>query len=239
MNLKDLISTTRKNLPPRIVLHGIQKIGKSTWAAGAPNPIFLQTEDGLVAIDVPHFPVAKTLAEFFGYMDMLINEKNDYQTVVIDTIDWLERLIWKKVCEDNKVQSIEQIGYGKGYVFSMTHWDKFFAGLDLLRDKGMAIVCLAHNEIKTFSPPDGDPFDRYVIKAHKTATAKLEEWADIILFAGYSVVVNADSKKVINQTERVIHTTSRPAWKAGSRYKLPDTLPLSFPALIEAIKTGG
>jgi hypothetical protein len=170
-------------------------------------------------------------------MDLLINEDNEYQSVVIDTVDWLEKLIWKTVCEDNKVASIENIGYGKGYAFAMTHWEKFFSGLEVLRGKEKAIVVLAHNEIRTFNPPDGDPWDRYQIKLHKTAAAKLEEWADVILFAGYNVIVKAKSKQAINaETERLIYTSSRPAWKAGSRYVLPDTLPLSFPALLEAIK---
>jgi len=236
MKLSDLVQTTRQNKPPRIVLHGIQGIGKSTWAAGAPSPIFLPTEDGLVAIDVPHFPVAKTLTEFFSYMDLLINEKNDYQTGVVDTADWLEKLIWKDVCEENKVTSIEKIAYGKGYAFAITAWDKFFKGLDLLRDKGKAIVVLAHTEVKTFSPPDGDSYDRFQVKLNKQAAAKLEEWADIVLFAGFAVTINADTGKVINHAERIIHTTNRPAWRAKTRYVLPDTLPLSFPALLEAIK---
>lgn len=236
MNLADLVQTTRQNKPPRIVLHGIQGIGKSRWAAGAPSPIFLPTEDGLTAIDVPHFPVAKTLTDFFSYMKILIDEKSEYQTVIIDTVDWLEKLIWKDVCEENKVQNIEKIGYGKGYTYAMTSWDKFFNGLELLRAKGMAVVCLSHNEVKTFSPPDGDPYDRWQIKLHKNAASKLEEWADVVLFAGYSVTVNADSGKVVNHSERVIHTTNKPAWKAKTRYVLPDTLPLEFSALLTAIK---
>ena len=237
MNLQDLIKTTRQGRPPRIVLHGIHGIGKSTWAASAPAPIFIQTEDGLVAIDVPHFPVAKTLDEFFGYMDMLINQSHEYKTVVIDTADWLEKLIWTTVCNENKVTSIEKIGYGKGYVFAMQYWEKFFNGLNLLRDKGMACVILAHNEIKSFSPPDGEPYDRFQIKLHKTAAARLEEWADVVLFAGFAVTVNADTGKAINNAERVIHTTNKPAWRAKTRYVLPDTLPLNFAALLTAIKT--
>lgn len=236
MNLQDLIKTTRQSKPPRVVLHGIHGIGKSTWAAGAPAPIFIQTEDGLVNIDVPHFPLAKTVTEVFGYMDMLINQEHTYQTVVIDTADWLEKLIWQTVCEENKVTSIEKIGYGKGYNFAMNYWEKFFNGLNLLRDKGMACVILAHNEIKSFSPPDGDPYDRFQIKLHKTAAAKLEEWADVVLFAGFSVTVNADTGKAINNAERVIHTTNKPAWRAKTRYVLPETLPLNFSALLTAIK---
>jgi hypothetical protein len=236
MNLQDLIKTTRQSKPPRIVLHGIHGIGKSTWAAGAPAPIFIQTEDGLVAIDVPHFPLAKTVTEVFGYMDMLINQEHTYQTVVIDTADWLEKLIWQTVCEENKVTSIEKIGYGKGYAFAMEHWNHFFKGLDLLRDKGMAIVVLAHNEVKSYNPPDGESYDKYVIKLQKQAASKLEEWADVLLFAGFRVTVNSDNGKVVNHSDRIIHATNKPAWAVKTRYQLPDELDMKFSSLISAIK---
>ncbi len=238
MMLKDLVKKTIDRKPPRIVLHGIHGIGKSSWAAGAPAPIFIPTEDGLVNIEVDHFPVAPTLDDFFGHMNALLSEENEYKTVVIDTVDWLEKLIWRKVCEDNNVKNIEACGYGRGYVFAMQHWDRFFTGLNMLRDKGMAVVLLAHNEIKTFNPPDGEGYDRYQIKLHKHAAAKLEEWADMVLFANFKIYVDADSNKVVNSSERVIHTTNRPAWRAKTRFTLPDELPLDFNKLLEALKNG-
>ena len=237
MNLNELVKTTRTIKPPRIVLHGIHGIGKSTWASTAPAPIFLQTEDGLTSIDVAHFPLAKTMQQAFDYLDMLIDQKHEHKTLIIDTIDWFERLIWKTVCDANKVVSIEQIGYGKGYQFAITHWDSLFEKLDKLRDKGMVVVLLAHNEVKTFSPPDGDPFDRYQIKLHKAAAGKIEEWADVVLFAGFRTLVNVQTGKVINNAERVIHTTNRPAWKAKTRYDLPEELPLdNFSELLSIIR---
>jgi hypothetical protein len=238
MNLADLVKTGKTNAPPRICLHGIHGIGKSTWAAGAPTPIFIQTEDGLGNLEVPRFPMPEKLNNVYQALDMLINEPNDYQTVVIDTADWLEKLIWKTVCDDAKVKSIEQIGYGKGYIFAMQHWDSIFAALNILRDAGRAIVVLAHNEIKTYSPPDGDSYDQFVIKLHKHAATKLVEWADIVLFAGYRVVVNSETKKVVNSSERVIHTANKPAWVAKTRYTLPDELGMNFNELITAIKGG-
>jgi len=123
-------------------------------------------------------------------------------------------------------------------VFAMQHWDRFFTGLNMLRDKGMAVVLLAHNEIKTFNPPDGEGYDRYQIKLHKHAAAKLEEWADMVLFANFKIYVDADSNKVVNSSERVIHTTNRPAWRAKTRFTLPDELPLDFNKLLEALKNG-
>lgn len=212
----------------------------STWAAGAPNPIFLQTEDGLAEIEVNHFPLAKSYDEALQYLTMLITEDHDYQTFVLDTADWLERLIWAKVCEDHAVNNIEGIGWGKGYTFAMQHWTEFINGMNRLRDeRNMAIVVLAHNEIKTYNPPDGDSYDRYQIKMHKHAANTLEEWADVILFANWQTYVDSKNKKVVNRAERVIHTTSKPAWKAGSRYPLPETLPMDFNEFMKGIKNNG
>ena len=241
MNLDKLIKTTRSGKPPRIVLHGVHGVGKSTWASQAPDPIFIITEDGLTSIDVPHFPLCTTLAEVFEYMTGLIEQKHAYKTLVIDTADWLEKLIWTKICEDANQDNIEAFGYGKGYTIAMKQWDRFFKGLEVLRDKGMAIVVLAHNEIKAYNPPDTDPYDRFQIKLHKHAATKLEEWADVVLFANFKVYVDTDKgkgKAALSTPERVIYSTNCPAWKAKTRYKLPDTLEMDFGKLLKEIKNG-
>lgn len=238
MDLKTLVKTEHQNKPPRILLHGVHGVGKSTWAAQAPAPIFLQTEDGLTRINVPHFPIATTLSDVWQYMGMLITEEHAYKSLVVDTVDWLEKLVWAEVCAEHSVKSIEALGYGKGYVFAMQHWERFIAGLDKLRDKGMAIVLLAHNEIKSHNPPDAEPYDRWQIKLHRHAATKLEEWADCVLFANFVVFVDADKGKAVGHAERIIHTTNRPAWRAKTRYALPDTLPLDFNALLKEIKNG-
>ncbi len=239
MELSKLIQSGIENKPPRIVIHGVHGVGKSTCAAQAPNPIFLQTEDGLTSIDTPHFPLATTLDQVWEYMGMLMKEDHQYKTFVLDTIDWLQTLVWAQVCEEQKVASIEQCGYGKGYVFAMKHFDRFFKGVDKLREKGMAIVILAHNEIKPFNPPDGDSYDRYQIKLHKHAASKLEEWADAVLFANFKTFVDAETGKVVNSVqERVLYSSNRPAWRAKTRYRnMPEEMPMKFENILKAIKT--
>ncbi len=239
MKLSD-ISRGIKQQPPRVLLHAVHGLGKSTWGANAPDPIFIQTEDGLGNIDVPAFPLATDLKQVWDAIGALIQEDHKYKTVVIDTVDWLQTLIWKQVCTDKDVASIEEIGYAKGYLFAMTYWEQFLRGMDKLRsDKGMAIVLLAHSEIKAFNPPDGESYDRYQIKLNKHAASRLEEWADVVLFANFETYTDKDKKVVNNDPVRVIHTTNRPAWRAKTRYKLPDTLPLDFSSLLTAIKKKG
>lgn len=243
MNLNDLIIKSSEKKPPRIVVHGIHGVGKSFFASQAPDPIFLITEDGLTNIDVDHFPLATNLTQVWEYMQAIIDNEHRFQTFVVDTLDWLEKLIFEQVCKDKGVKSPEDIGYGKAYVFAMEYWQKFINGLNVLRDRGMAIVLLAHNEIKTFTPPDMESYDRYQIKLHRHAATLIEEWADLVLFANFRTVVtkskNENTKRAIGSGERVLLSANRPAWRAKSRYPIPEELPLDFSVLIDAIKNGG
>ena len=60
ISLSSISRTTRNSLPPRVVIHGSQKVGKSTFAAGAYNPIFLPLEDGLSAVSYTHLTLPTT-----------------------------------------------------------------------------------------------------------------------------------------------------------------------------------
>ncbi len=245
IQLSELIKTGLQNKPPRVILYGPHGIGKSTFGSHAPDPIFLPTEDGLTNIDVPHFPLPKTLDEAWTYLGMLLKEDHGYKTLVIDTVDWLEALIWTKVCEDGQVKNIEDFGYGKGYIKALDHWNYLIKGLGRLRDeKKMAVVLLAHSEVKPYNPPDADPYDRYQIKVHKHGQAKIEEWADAVLFANFQVFVkgsqkdkkgNAKPGKAVGG-DRIIYTQPNPAWRAKNRYDLPEQMPFDFKELLNKIR---
>ena len=68
MALLDNITRGKENRPPRLFIYGQEGVGKSTIGAAAPNPVFVQTEDGLGEIDTAKFPLAKTLGEVFTYL---------------------------------------------------------------------------------------------------------------------------------------------------------------------------
>ena len=122
------------------MLYGTHGIGKSTFASCAPKPVFIQTEDGLGEIDCDKFPLTTTFDQAMQALSELYTDEHSYRTVVVDSLDWLERLIWAEVCRKRNVESIEDIGYAKGYVFALTQWREFLEGLSALRnDKGMTI----------------------------------------------------------------------------------------------------
>jgi hypothetical protein len=178
-----------------------------------------------------------------AHLASLYSEDHDYRTVVVDSLDWLEPLIQAKACRDNGWASIEEPGYGKGYIAALALWRQYLDGLNALRDeRGMTVVQTAHSEIRRFDSPEHEPFDRYGIKLHTRAAALVQEHADVILFANYRVsTVRSDvgfSKRVnraVGSGERLIHTTERPAFIAKNRYGLPDTLPLDWHAFAQAM----
>ena len=97
LNIASLRSGAQ-NKPPRILAYGVHGVGKTSFAASAGAPVFLQTEDGLGLIDAPSFGLLKTYDEVMEAIGALYSEDHDRKTVVIDSLDWLEPLIWAQAC---------------------------------------------------------------------------------------------------------------------------------------------
>ena len=127
------ISKTKRVRSPKIVVVGQGKIGKTTCAAMAPNAIGTLTEDGADAVDANAFPLAASLPEVYAAIDTLINQDHDFQTLFIDSLDWLEPMIQEYVCKQNNWKNIEQPGFGKGYVAAAEEWRNLLCCLVVLR----------------------------------------------------------------------------------------------------------
>lgn len=132
------------------------------------------------------FPLSKSFEEFISYLTVLANEEHKYRTVVVDTIDWLERLIWDHCCKNYGVKSIEKVenGFGKGYIIALTYWRQVIDLLRVLRDqKGMIVVLLAHAKVENFADPESSPLSRFSPRIHKAATSLVCERVDAVLLA--------------------------------------------------------
>jgi hypothetical protein len=225
----------------RVLLYGVEGVGKSTFAANAPNPVFLAAEDGTAQLDVARFPEPETWADVFDALDELTRSQHDFRSLVIDTLDWLEPICWASVVQRGgpKIKSIEDYGFGKGYTAALDEWRLFLAALERLRNaRGMHVVMLAHSWIKTFKNPEDDDYDRYEMKLHAKAGGMLKEWCDAVLFARYETFTTKDDKtkrvRGVSSGARVVHTQRTAAWDAKNRYDLPETLPLEWSAFHEA-----
>ena len=230
MSLLSQVHHGKRPAPRHCMIHGVQGVGKSNWAATSDHPVFVQTEDGLGEIDCAKFPLSRTFGEAMAALTELRTAPHDFKTVVVDSLDWLERLIWQEVCTAENVSNIEKIGFQKGYTFALNRWRKFLDALDdLRRERGMAVILIAHTKIEKFQTPEDSAFDRFSPRLHKLAAAVVMEWCDEVFFATYSTTT--DPKKVKNvEAERVMRTAEGPTHVAKNRLKMPFELPLEWPA---------
>lgn len=229
----------KKLLPPRILIYGTEGIGKTSFGALAHNPIFLPTEKGLSGHpEVQSFPIARKFSDVMSYITELATKDHDRKTLVVDSLDWLEPLIWDQVCAENNEKSIEKVagGYGKGYGLALDLWRQYLEALDYLNEeKDMAIIQIAHAQIKRYENPETAAYDRYSIKLQDgkniSACGLMLEYSDIVLFANYHVSVtkdektfNKERKRAIGSGERFLFTQEKPAYKAKNRFGLPEEI---------------
>lgn len=215
----------------KVVIYGPEGIGKSTLASQFPEPVFIDTEGSTKELDVARYPVPKTWND-------VVTDVNDFvesmpgKTLIIDTADWAEQLCISHTCANLGVKGIEDVGYGKGYVYVSEAFADFLNKCNVLIDQGVNIVFTAHAQMRKFEQPDEmGAYDRWEMKLSKKVAPLLKEWADIVLFCNYKTDVitdqNTKSKKATGG-RRVMYASHHPCWDAKNRYDLPDMMPMEF-----------
>ena len=214
----------------------------TTLAAQAPNPIFICTEDGLGTLETPAFPLVTSTQDVAEAIGALFHQEHNYCTVILDSADWLDNLIQAEV---KASRSEKELAYGRDALLGAEQWRELLDGFNALRThRKMAVILIAHCEIKRFDPPDSDSYERYQPKLMARASAVVQEWADMVLFANFQAYVKTETvgtgkqqtiKKALSAGERLLHTGEKPAYLAKNRYSLPDTLPFSWQALAQAM----
>lgn len=251
MSMLEKVQRGRTPKPPRVLCYGVEGIGKSTFGSQAPKPIFIQTEDGLDEIDCDKFPLAANYDEVAAALTDLRREKHDYETVVIDSLDWLERLIWDKLCEQHGVSSIEKVdgGYARGYTHALTYWREIINHLNVLRSqRGTVVLLIAHSKVERFEDPESSSYDRFAPRLHKHAAALMSEWCDAVLFATRKIRTQSEDagfnrKRTIAHAlgagggERILRCVGGPSCVAKNRYSITEELPLEWAAFVQAMST--
>lgn len=219
----------------KVVIYGPEGVGKSTLAARFPQPLFIDTEGGTNKMNVARYPKPTS-------WEMLKNEVREApttgcKTVIIDTIDWAEKLCIATICDASQKKGIEDFGYGKGYVYEREEFGRFLDLLQDIVDGGVNVVLTAHAQIRKFEQPDElGAYDRWELKLGQKTGSQIsplvKEWADMVLFCNYkthTVVTDKDGKKRKAQGgERVMYTSHNPCWDAKNRDGLPEILPLAY-----------
>ena len=205
------------------------------------------TEDGAGQLELDSFPLLKSYGDVISALTVLLTEEHDYKTVVLDSLDHLEPLVWQKTVENANnpaINSIEDFGYGKGYIEAQAYWREILTLLDRLRnEKGIAYILTAHAHIKRFDSPECESYDRYQIKLHDKASALVQESLDCVFFCNYQTVVQKsdvgfgkEKTRGIGTGQRNIYTVEKPAYIAKNRFGLPEKMPLDWQAFVTALQ---
>jgi len=253
-----LSAVTTKNIvrPPRVVVHGCGGVGKTTFGIQAckqNNGIFIQIEDGLDSLganNIARFPrITKwgrtsesedTTGQFVFYdaLKSLVSENHDYKTVVIDTIDSGVPMLDEFVVEtyyngDAKKADAYKNKYGD-YVREMS---KVLKAMDILSSKGIMPIVLSHSVVENHKDPSTESYKRWEMHlpgGDKTSLGDmLYNWADIVLFATFDVVV--DTNRHGTGGNRVAYTEWSPAYDAKNRYGLPNKIQFDYNTMMSFV----
>lgn len=242
-----ILERGRKLSALKVVLYGPEGIGKSTFAAQFPGPVFIDTEGSTDHMDVVRTPRPQSWTELRNQIDYFIHNPHEVGTLIIDTADWAEKLCTEQLIAENVnkgVHGIEDFGYGKGYIYVMERFGAMLNQLDQLREKGVHIVLTAHAMMRKFEQPDEmGAYDRWELKLSKKIAPLVKEWADMLLFANHKTyIINVDGqgaakgKNKATGGKRVMYTTHYPCWDAKNRFGLPDEVPFEFASIAHLVQ---
>ena len=252
------IKTTGSGLKPRICVAGVEGIGKSSFPVWAKNPIFLmsQGETGIeTLIDAGQIPAVSnieitTWSDLVNTLDELIGSEHDFETVVLDTINGFERLLYDHICHTQYGGDWGPRGFAnfqQGYITSSVEFEKMLSQLERLRnEKNMMVFLLSHIQVKVFRNPAGADYARFSADMHKNQWGLLHRWCDIVMFFDFVTVVDEDGSRNKGKggTKRIAYTQRRAAWDAKNRHGLPESFSLGATAeegwnnFVNAMKKG-
>ena len=228
------ISSGRVARPQKLVLYGVEGIGKTSLAAQTPDPLFIDTEGGTAHLDVRRLQKPETWEELIALIREVAATPDVCRTLVIDTADWAEQMAIDHICQKFKQPGLESFGYGKGYTFLAEEFSRMLAACDDVILSGKNVVITAHARQRRVELPDETGgFDVWGLKLSKQCAPLLKEWPDALLFINYKTyVVATDSNSHKAQGgKRVIYTTHSPVWDAKNRHNLPEEMDLSYASI--------
>ena len=215
----------------KVLVYGPEGVGKSTFASHFPDPLFIDTEGSTRNLNVKRMPTPTSWPMLIDEV-MTVAQEKMCKTLVIDTLDWAERMCAWDLCQAKGWNGIEDAGYGKGYTYLAERFGQLLNRLEDVVQAGINVVVTAHAKISKFEQPDEmGTYDRWELKLEKKTAPMAKEWADMILFANYqTIVVKSKDGKSKGQggQKRVMYTTHTATWDAKNRDDLPDKLDFDY-----------
>jgi hypothetical protein len=238
VEFNEIKTGTSKEVPARTAIYAEPKIGKTTFASQADDVFFLNIEGGTSYLQkqVRSTPVLKSYDDVIAWLRHIYeDEKFTCGTIAVDSLDWLETLAQERIIKQYGAKSIndpacKDFAYFKGVMMAADDAIKVLRWLDAIYEKkSIKCILIAHSQVKTVDFPNQDPYQRHELKLSKWFAAKVNEWCDLILYAGLDFHVTKDKK--VSEAKRVIFSGGNPSFVGGGRMKLPNKIDLNYEAL--------
>ena len=224
------IISGRQKKPFNVLLYGEPGSGKSTWASQSPHPIFIASDE-IDELDIDRFPKITTYKEVIEQLDYLLQSDHQYQTVVIDTIDAIEKIIHQEILDNEKSAKTRSLakaagGYGNAYNITLDKMTLIKDKLALIRDKrDMNIIILCHSQTKvTHDPLLGDSYTEYYLTLHDKVMSLFVDWVSAVLFLAFDVSKSENDRFAYGSGDRYLYTQKKPGFTAKNRYHLAPVL---------------
>lgn len=232
--IKGLESTHR--LPnERMLIHGPEKVGKTTFVCSAPDVVALDVEGRMGHMDVQAWRIT-SWEDALDALDTILHEDHQFQNVVIDSLSFLERHLKSFIEKRNKWTPEEASDFARwNRLAKESYWPQFLLRLERLdRERQMGVLMTAHTVEKELRSLRGDPYHRYIPDLCGKSPEIFKHWAHFIGFASTSdMIVKAkeDGRTVVRTSstgESVLYCRHTPRYDAGSSYGLPPSIPLDW-----------
>lgn len=237
MSILSRIETGRKIGPPRAVIYGSPKSGKTTLLAGIPNIVIIPLEEGQGTLDYARTPQPTDYESLVETLRELATADHPYKAVGIDGLTGVEELIQAKVIQSDFDGKLDKfMAYHKGFAFCAAVWVEFCRELDAVRRRGISVWCAAHSKLETVDDVSAGSYSRMSPQLNKDALAVVTKWSDIIGYIDLERKATDKGSKDAPRTTRTAYTTGTRrlivedtgSHMAGNRYGLES--PIDLPA---------
>jgi hypothetical protein len=211
------ITNGKQERAPRVTVYGFDGVGKSKFAAGAPDPFFIDANKGSFAYDVQR-AVPDSWPETLELIEAVEKGQIKCKSLVLDALGDFEYLGNVEFFPGTTIAKYDG-GYGKGEELAVARWRELLGAIERVWMSGKTIVFVGHAEVKHFDDPTGPGYDRFQIALRGKIAGIIRGWSDYVFFAREEIAqqrVNGDMKAVTNGT-RWLHTHRTPAFDAKSR----------------------